>query len=431
MNQFRGALFLLIVVIISTIVFGADPPAEEDLYGVEEKGSGEDNIIPTATTDTAPGGYTFTDANAEEETPAQFTVSEDAPITKFDNIPAGTEVHTEYGDFTGADFSNAVFGNGGIYEATITGISAGATFYFLSSFDDQLFSLTAGTDESEVRVIQFQKNGSLLDRIYMELAEGDQISQGALLEPMMYHFQAYDNDAVYIYNEDQSTEITLGEHSYNGSYYESFENPTDEEIKTQLTQEGFEEITLPENASYTYKALGILDDINVTLSNSARQSISICKLEREGCQAYNKITSFIIEEKDLQLKQNGYTIVESYDANNIIELNFAEQTAYLTNINPEEEILALFRVGYHEITETNDTIYSNILTEEYPYLFTLYDSDKVIPELKIENKVLKYQDQNNAAYSLPNIDAMEIACFRYAYQKTRSNTNDPKTEYCL
>mgnify|MGYP001577200682 CR=1 FL=1 len=29
----------------------------------------------------------------------------------------------------------------------------------LSSFDDQLFKLQAGSDESEVRVVQFQKNG--------------------------------------------------------------------------------------------------------------------------------------------------------------------------------------------------------------------------------------------------------------------------------
>jgi len=46
-------------------------------------------------------------------------------ITKFGKIPADTEIHTEYGDFKGADFSNAVFGNGGLYEVTITGIASG------------------------------------------------------------------------------------------------------------------------------------------------------------------------------------------------------------------------------------------------------------------------------------------------------------------
>jgi len=42
------------------------------------------------------------------------------------------------------------------------------------------------------------------------------------------------------------------------------------------------------------------------------------------------------------------------------------------------------RIGYHEITETQDSIYSNTLEQEYPYLFTSYDSDKVIPALIIE-----------------------------------------------
>ena len=39
-------------------------------------------------------------------------------------------------------FSNLVVGNGGIYEAVITGVSAGTTMYFLSTFDDQIFKFT-------------------------------------------------------------------------------------------------------------------------------------------------------------------------------------------------------------------------------------------------------------------------------------------------
>ena len=119
-------------------------------------------------------------------------------------------------------------------------LAAGTTIYFLSSFDDQLFELKAGSDESEMRVIQFQKNGSSQDRIYMDLEEGDQISQGPLFNPSVYHYEAYDDDSVYIYKQDQSTEMQLGEQSYTGIYNESFTNPTDDLIGTQLTQEGFE-----------------------------------------------------------------------------------------------------------------------------------------------------------------------------------------------
>ena len=67
----------------------------------------------------------------------------------------------------------------------------------------------------------------------------------------------------------------------------------------------------------------------------------------------------------------------------------------LSNLEPQEEILAKTRIGYHEIIETKDTIYSKILNEEYPYLFTTYDSDKIIPELIIENKVLKFDQRKS------------------------------------
>ena len=91
MDKFRGVLFLLIVIIISTIAFGADPPEDEDPYAGDEGSASEGEVgIPTATTDTCPSGYTCdagSDATADEEAvPASFTVSEDAPLTKFDNI---------------------------------------------------------------------------------------------------------------------------------------------------------------------------------------------------------------------------------------------------------------------------------------------------------------------------------------------------------
>ena len=101
-------------------------------------------------------------------------------------------------------FSNLVVGNGGIYEAVITGVSAGTTMYFLSTFDDQIFKFTAGSDESAIRVVQFDKNGLMQERVYFELAEGDIVSQGLLFEIQNYHYEAYDDASIYIYNQDQT-----------------------------------------------------------------------------------------------------------------------------------------------------------------------------------------------------------------------------------
>ena len=370
-------------------------------------------------------------------TPENPDIEDDTNILNIPPVDEGAEEsYTKLeGEFIGTvkagdweaegTFSNMVVGNGGLYEATITGIAAGTTIYFLSSFDDQLFSLTAGSDESEVRVIQFQKNGSSQDRVYMELAQGDSISHGELLEEMNYHFLAQDDDSVYIYNQDQSTEMQLGQQSYTGIYNESFSNPTDELIGTQLTDQGFYNITLNNNSTYTYN----LDFLNLSLTNENKKPFTVCKTQEEECGTYNLGNTFILYGKDKVLKQDNYTIVESYDENNVIELNFAEQTAYLSNINPEEDILALFRIGYHEITETQDSIYSNTLEQEYPYLFTSYDSDKVIPALIIENKVLIYEDANTLVKTLPVNEEMRNSCLLYT-MNTIEGYDETKPAYC-
>ena len=322
-------------------------------------------------------------------------------------------------------FSNLVVGNGGIYEAVITGVSAGTTMYFLSTFDDQIFKFTAGSDESAIRVVQFDKNGLMQERVYFELAEGDTIEQGSLFEIQNYHYEAYDDASIYIYNQDQTTEIKLGEQSYTGIYNESFENPTEDYVKTALTESGFYNITLNENSKYTYN----LDSLNLTLNNNNNRKITICKNSEDICEVYNTGNTFVINGADKSLMQDGFTILESLDENNVIELNFAEETITLSNLDPKEEILVITRIGYHEIIETKDTIYSKILNEEYPYLFTTYDSDKIIPELIIENKVLKFEDLARI-FSLPNMEEMEKNCINYAYKKIIGETNGTTPEYC-
>ncbi len=201
----RTVVNMLFLILFSLFCFSLVLALTKDIEQESESATSEGSTIPTATTDTCAEGYTCIAGSkatkTEPATPPSLTVTSDAPLTKFENIPAGTEIYTEYGDFTGADLSNAVFGNGGLYEATITGIAAGTTMYFLSSFDDQLFKLEAGSDASEVRVVQFQKDGSSQERIYFDLAEGDIISQGSLLEEADYHFLAQGDDSVYIYNK--------------------------------------------------------------------------------------------------------------------------------------------------------------------------------------------------------------------------------------
>ena len=368
---------VLIIILLSSMAFSITLEPDVEKYSGEEKGEG----IPS--TSIAESPY-YQQADSEvEDSKDQLDLSSTTETSEKLEGDFNGRIKTKDWEAEGT-FSNLIVGNGGIYEAVITGVSAGTTMYFLSTFDDQIFKFTAGSDESAIRVVQFDKNGLMQERVYFELAEGDIVSQGSLFEIQNYHYEAYDDASIYIYNQDQTTEIKLGEQSYTGIYNESFENPTEDYVKTALTENGFYNITLNENSKYTYN----LDFLNLTLNNNNNRKITICKNSGDDCEVYNTGNTFVINGADKSLMQDGFTILESLDENNVIELNFAEQTMTLSNLNPREEILAKTRIGYHEIIETKYTIYSKILNEEYPYLFTTYDSDKIIPELIIEDNIL-------------------------------------------
>ncbi|MDP3918708.1 MAG: hypothetical protein Q8Q35_02275, partial [Nanoarchaeota archaeon] len=209
--------FFIIIFIISLFLFSVYALGGGTTEDVNEGEKAHDiyiepSLIPEDT------GVTYT-ASTEEE-PATFDISKTTEPLEVKSFE-GTVI-TDQGEVSGT-FNNFVIGNGGFYEATITGVAAGTTMYFLSYFDDQIFKFTAGEEETEVRVIQFQTNGSSQERIYIELATGDIIDQGSLFDEQDYHFYAYDDASIYIYNADQTTEITEGEYSYTGEYTESFE----------------------------------------------------------------------------------------------------------------------------------------------------------------------------------------------------------------
>src|SRR3989338_2639938 len=94
----RGLIFGLIILLLSFIFISAATIDDETTdSGASEEETG---TIPTATTDTCPSGYTCdagSDATADQDAvPASLTVSENAPITKFDNIPADTEMLSNF-----------------------------------------------------------------------------------------------------------------------------------------------------------------------------------------------------------------------------------------------------------------------------------------------------------------------------------------------
>jgi len=199
MDKFRGVLFLLIVIIISTIAFGADPPEDEDPYAVEEGGTpeGEEKTFEVQVSDpeNIPNAV-YSAATDEEE--ASLDVTEVEEAVAVDNYQGQLT-----GDGWGASarYSNAIFDKNGIYQATITGIAAGASYYIISTAGDHVLRYTASEEESSSRKIVIDAGAETWITVIME--EGDTIESGTTKADMPYIFTAQENKAMYSYNSDQ------------------------------------------------------------------------------------------------------------------------------------------------------------------------------------------------------------------------------------
>ena len=199
MDKFRGVLFLLIVIIISTIAFGADPPEDEDPYAVEEGGTpeGEEKTFEVQVSDpeNIPNAV-YSAATDEEE--ASLDVTEVEEAVAVDNYQGQL---TGDGWGASATYNDAIFDRNGIYQATITGIAAGASYYIISTAGDHVLRYTASEEESSVRKIVINAGAETWITVIME--EGDTIESGTTKADMPYIFTAQENKAMYSYNSDQ------------------------------------------------------------------------------------------------------------------------------------------------------------------------------------------------------------------------------------
>ena len=151
-------LVVCVIIIFLLLLSLVLAPAEQE-EGSKGTGSSEseEHALPEDSDLSDNPGYTA--ANEEEKTPAQFNLEEselETPTKVTFTEPQELTLTTAQGSST-ATYNYFVGDKNGIYEATITGIAAGTTIYFLSYFDNQLFELQAGSDESEIRMIQFSK----------------------------------------------------------------------------------------------------------------------------------------------------------------------------------------------------------------------------------------------------------------------------------
>lgn len=410
MNKLRGVIFSVIFIIIFSIFLLIVNANTDDPYDTGGGGSADSNTRSY---------QAYTPSTIPEDTGAVYTAKTEDEEASLDatNVEEPLAIDSHTGSLTGegwgasATYTNAIFNKNGIYQATITGIAAGATYYIISFTGEQVFKYTASEKESTQRKIIIDAGAKTW--ITLTMAQGDTISSGEAKTELPYTFTATEDKARYSFSEGAVTETEQGIFTYQGDFKEEFE--VTDKVETALTTQGFYNVTLSPKTEYRY----IYDTLNLSLENTdERTDISICKGSIETCEVQNKGNAFTITEKNIVLRQQGYSILESYDANNIIDINFAEQTVYLTNINPEEETLAIFRTGYFEITETHETIKAKALEKEYPMLFRTYDSDKPFPGWTVDDaQALVYEDEDNDAKILPSEELYIETCVSAVQEK--------------
>src|SRR3989344_4111379 len=116
----------------------------------------------------------------------------------------GGAVDNYQGQLTGdgwgasATYNDAIFDRNGIYQATITGIAAGASYYIISTAGDHVLRYTASEEESSSRKIVINAGAETWITVIME--EGDTIESGESKTELPYTFTAKENK-IFMYNQ--------------------------------------------------------------------------------------------------------------------------------------------------------------------------------------------------------------------------------------
>ena len=188
----KNVLFFLVFTLLIIQLVLAPAQNEEGTGSAEGENTFE---VPVSDPENIPNAV-YNAATDEEEASLDVTNTEQ---------PIGVDNYQ--GQLTGdgwgasATYNDAIFDRNGIYQATITGIAAGATYYIISTAGDHVLRYTASEEESSSRKIVINAGAETWITVIME--EGDTIESGTTKADMPYIFTAQENKAMYSYNSDQ------------------------------------------------------------------------------------------------------------------------------------------------------------------------------------------------------------------------------------
>src|SRR3989338_5495613 len=229
----RMIFLILVTLVLSSLIFVTSENHDgfDEGGGAAEKETGIE--VPVSEPENIPNAVYTPQTNDEE---ASLDVTEVEEAVAVDNYQGQL---TGDGWGASATYNDAIFDRNGIYQATITGIAAGASYYIISTAGDHVLRYTASEEESSVRKIVINAGAETWITVIME--EGDSIESGESKTELPYIF----------------------------------------------TAQGFYNVTLSPETEYRY----IYDTLNLSLENTdERKDISICKglVEEMTCDVQNK-----------------------------------------------------------------------------------------------------------------------------------------------
>ena len=188
----RMIFLILVTLVLSSLIFVTSENHDgfDEGGGAAEKETGIE--VPVSEPENIPNAVYTPQTNDEE---ASLDVTEVEEAVAVDNYQGQL---TGDGWGASATYNDAIFDRNGIYQATITGIAAGASYYIISTAGDHVLRYTASEEESSSRKIVINVGAETWITVIME--EGDTIESGESKTELPYTFTAKENK-IFMYNQ--------------------------------------------------------------------------------------------------------------------------------------------------------------------------------------------------------------------------------------
>ena len=263
---------------------------------------------------------------------------------------------TNSGPITQLSLVDALFSGGNFVQGSLVSFANANPLSFQSLFDSSLFTLTLN-EEDQAEIAQTNGFGEL-GYTYITTTGGNLTQDGAII------FIPDGDTPTYIYYN--TTEIEFED----GSVYllgESLTNTDDtqESSTVEFNENGFTKVQIQPENNYTVQ--------HYTFINKQEDAVYACK-DDSLCPINIQDEQITIKGK-VELYFDNEIAIQSLDENNEFILDHVNNILTFDNSRPREQTLAYIYNAHHKIIETSGLTYSEITEQEYPMMFTTYQSD--------------------------------------------------------